>query len=90
MGVSGSIANRSLSMPNGIDDGINNGIDNGIEKKYLILNTILEDPKITQHKLAIETGLSVRTVARELKHLREAGKLRRVGSNRAGYWEIVH
>ena len=67
-----------------------NGIDNGIDKKYAkILNSILADPKITQSKLAIEAGLSVRTVARDLKILRDAGKIRRIGSDRAGYWELL-
>ena len=76
-------------MPNGIDSGID-GIDNGIYKKYaIILDAILADPKITQDRLSAETGLSVRTVARELKILRDAGKIRRVGSDRAGYWEII-
>jgi ATP-dependent DNA helicase RecG len=46
-------------------------------------------PKITQKQLAIETGLSVRTVARELKNLRDTNVIRRVGSDRSGYWELV-
>ena len=85
-----SVANRSQSMPNGIDNGIDDGIESGADKKSTrILNTIVTDPKITQSKLAAETGLSVRTVARELKILRDAGIIKRVGSDRAGYWEII-
>ncbi len=78
------------SMPNGIDRGIENGIENGIDKNAeKILNAILADPKITQKNLAHATGLSIRTVARELKNLREAGVIRRVGSDRYGFWEIM-
>ncbi|MGL4209061.1 MAG: helix-turn-helix domain-containing protein [Candidatus Adiutrix sp.] len=44
---------------------------------------------MTQKRLASETDLSIRTVARELKRLRDAGIIRRIGSDRAGYWEIV-
>jgi predicted HTH transcriptional regulator len=79
-----------LSMPNGIDDGIEVGIDNGIESSAeKILKLISNEPKITQKRLADETGLSVRTVARELKNLQDNSIIKRVGSDRAGHWEIV-
>lgn len=55
----------------------------------MILNAIAEDPKIIQKNLAIKTGLSTRTVSREIKELRDTGVIRRVGSDRSGYWEIV-
>jgi ATP-dependent DNA helicase RecG len=74
------------SMPNGIDDGIDDGIDKNTEK---ILKAILADPKITQKQLAKEISLSVRTVARELKQLRDTDVIRRIGSDRYGHWEIV-
>lgn len=75
-----------VSMPTGTDCGIDNGIEKNTEK---ILNAILINPKITQKQLAKETSLSVRTIARELKRLRDIDAIRRIGSNRSGYWEIV-
>jgi predicted HTH transcriptional regulator len=73
-----------------IESDIDNGIDVGIEKNAdKILNIIVDTLKITQKQLADKTGLSVRTVARELKQLRENNIIRRVGSDRSGYWEIV-
>jgi predicted HTH transcriptional regulator len=79
------------SMPRGSDDGIDNGIDDGIEKNTeKILNAILADPKITQKQMAFETGLSLRTIGRELKNLRNNGYIRRVGSDRFGRWEIIN
>lgn len=75
-----------VSMPSGIDDGIDNGIKNNADK---ILNVILLDPKATQKQMSDTTGMSVRTVARELKSLQEDGIIKRVGSDRAGHWEIV-
>jgi ATP-dependent DNA helicase RecG len=80
----------ATSMPNGTDSGIENGIDDGVEKNTeKILNAILANPKITQKGLSEDTGLSVRTVARELKRLRDTNVIKRVGSDRAGYWKIV-
>jgi predicted HTH transcriptional regulator len=79
-----------VSMPTGADSGIENGIDDGVEKNTeKILNAIRANPKITQKRLADETGLSVRTVARELKQLRDTDVIRRIGSDRSGYWEIM-
>jgi predicted HTH transcriptional regulator len=69
----------------GTDRGID-GTDLGTEK---ILNVLRNGPKITQKRLAKETGLSVRTIARELKNLRNTDIIQRVGTDRAGYWEIV-
>ncbi|MDR1084427.1 MAG: winged helix-turn-helix transcriptional regulator, partial [Deltaproteobacteria bacterium] len=74
------------SMPIGADGGIDDGVEKNTKK---ILNAILPNPKITQKRLADETGLSVRTVARELKRLRETDIIRRIGSDRSGYWEIM-
>jgi predicted HTH transcriptional regulator len=80
----------TLSTPSGDDTGVDNGDDVGVEKNVnLILNTITENPKITQKNIADKTGLSTRTVSREIKGLRDSGTLQRIGSDRAGYWEIV-
>jgi len=34
-------------------------------------------------------GISLRAVEKQLSKLKESGHLRRVGSARGGYWEIV-
>ncbi len=66
------------------------GVDIGDENNAnLILNAISEDPKITQKNIAVKTSLSTRTVSREIRTLRDTGVIRRVGSDRSGYWEIV-
>jgi ATP-dependent DNA helicase RecG len=70
--------------------GVENGDDAGVETKIgEILNAISAEPRATQKRLAELTGLSTRTVSRAIKELRDAGILRRVGSDRAGRWEIV-
>ena len=62
----------------------------GVEKNVdLILNALSEEPGITQKEVAIKTGLSTRTVSREIRKLRDTGIIRRIGSARSGYWEIT-
>ena len=75
-----------LSTPRGDDVGVDNGDENNLS---LILNAISEDRRITQKNIALKTGLSTRTVSREIRELRDTGVIRRVGSDRSGYWEIV-
>jgi predicted HTH transcriptional regulator len=83
-----------VSTPSGDDDGVENGDDNGAENgadknTELILSAILENSKITQKDISEKTGLSTRTVSREIKSLRDSGIIRRIGSDRSGYWEIT-
>jgi ATP-dependent DNA helicase RecG len=75
-----------VSTPSGDDNGDDVGVENNMT---LILNAIAEAPKSTQKNIADKTGLSTRTVSREIKNLRDSGVLRRVGSDRLGYWEII-
>ena len=57
------------------------------EKKVYIL--LKEDPTQTREKLAEKTGRTVRTIQRALDKLSADGKIRRIGSNKAGYWEVL-
>ena len=44
---------------------------------------------ISKEALAQKTRKSQSTVSREIKKLFDAEKIRRVGSNKAGQWEII-
>lgn len=54
-------------------------------KVYVLLK---EDPTQTREKLAEKTGRTVRTIQRALDKLAGDGKIRRIGSSKAGYWEV--
>jgi len=71
----------------GIDDGVDDGGQGNNAK--MLLRVIATKPTSTQKDMATKTGLSVRTIVREMKRLRESGVIRRVGSDRSGCWEIV-
>jgi predicted HTH transcriptional regulator len=79
-----------VGVDNGDDVGVDNGDDVGVDKKIsLILKVIAENSSITQKEISAKTGLSTRTVSREIKQLRDNGTIRRIGSDRSGYWEIT-
>jgi ATP-dependent DNA helicase RecG len=75
-----------VSSSLGDDIGVDIGDETNIDK---ILNAISVAPKATQKMLSEMTALSTRTISREIKELRDTGIIRRVGSDRSGYWEIM-
>ena len=54
-----------------------------------ILEAIRENPKITQKQLAAVSGLSLRGVEWNMAKLKNEGKIKRLGSDKKGTWEIV-
>ena len=46
------------------------------------------NPKITLEELADQLNKSRRTVSRTIKKLQEDGIISRIGSDKAGYWQV--
>jgi len=79
--------------PSGNDDG-NDGNDDGNDVASMgyverILRCVRQNPRKTLEKIAEETELSKRTVSREMKAMRDAGVIERVGNTRSGHWKIL-
>lgn len=62
--------------------------DKVTDKEREILTLLTEDPGYTMSQLAEQLGISRKTVAVRLKKLKESGLIKRVGSDRKGYWEL--
>ncbi|PKO62820.1 MAG: hypothetical protein CVU24_02250 [Betaproteobacteria bacterium HGW-Betaproteobacteria-18] len=54
-----------------------------------ILAMVRANPKVTAQKMALALGVTDKTIKRHLKALREQGRIQRVGSDKAGHWEII-
>ena len=76
---------EGFSLPLGNES----GNESGNENFTLIIEVIKSNPNITLDDLSSQTGIAKRTLSRELKRMQEKEILRRVGSARAGSWEIV-
>ena len=59
------------------------------KSKEKIVRLISENPKITTNELAKLSGLSVAGVEKNLRQLKEQNKLRRIGPDKGGHWEVV-
>jgi len=54
-----------------------------------VLELLRQEPRLSAKELATLLNKTTRTIERHLKALREASRLRRVGSDKAGHWEVI-
>ncbi|WP_235040482.1 Fic family protein [Vreelandella profundi] len=71
--------NVSVNAPVNID---------GLKTPEAILRLLHDDNQLTRQELAERIGKDVRTIARAIAKLQQAGTLTRIGSDKAGHWEI--
>lgn len=69
------------------DVGVNVGVNVGVKEG--LLDLLRGDPRLSVRELARLLNKSTRTIERHLKELREQGRLKRAGSDKAGRWEVV-
>ena len=55
----------------------------------VIYLSIKDKPNISRKELAAVTGISLKNTQKHLNKLKELGLIKRIGSTRSGYWEIV-
>lgn len=60
-----------------------------IPVSILVFHELCKNPHLTKEELSKETGASRATVTRALQKLVAENKIRRVGANKNGYWEIL-
>ena len=60
-----------------------------LKSSLKILEILAKEPTCTYDELAEQLGVSRRAITKQIKNLREAGKLRRVGPDKSGHWEVM-
>ena len=78
-----SIMNVGVNAP--VKDTVNVGVNVGVK----ILKLIKANNKVTYAQMATEFNLSTKTIERYLKILKEQKKIKRIGSDKAGYWKVI-
>ena len=74
------LANVPLNVPVNLYD---------LKTTDAILHLLRGNPYLTRKQMAAQIGKSVRTIGRGIEELGENGRLRRVGSAKAGHWELL-
>jgi len=59
------------------------------DRSEIILKLIVQIPDIKADKLAERLNVTRRTIYRDLEKLKREGKIKRAGSDKYGYWELV-
>ena len=72
--------------PNRQDVGKDVGLEVGLAEK--IIDLILDNSDIKMSEMAEKLAVTTRTIEREMKKLREFGRVERVGGKRYGHWEV--
>lgn len=78
------------SNSTGVSEGVSNRVLNGVsDTAKAIYSHIQADPNISRNELVNLTGISLKNVQKHINRLKELGLIRRIGSTRLGYWEII-
>lgn len=59
-------------------------------KQQKIINTIKENPYITQEELVNIVGITRKSIISNMKKLQESGLIKRIGADKNGYWEVIN
>ena len=70
-----------------VDVPSNVGVNVGVPDQILAL--LAQEPRLSAKEVASLLDKTTRTIERHLKALREQGRIQRVGSDKAGHWEII-
>lgn len=64
-------------------------VGENVGEKHRLLDLLKQQPTLSAKELATLLNKTSRTVERYLRELREQGRLKRVGPDKGGYWEVV-
>ena len=59
------------------------------EKQERVLELIEQNPHITRYELSDKLQINPSAIQKHINNLKKSGKIKRVGSDKGGYWEIV-
>jgi predicted HTH transcriptional regulator len=48
-----------------------------------------KDKNITRESLAAKCNVSVETIKRDVRTLKQLGRIKRIGADKTGYWHVI-
>lgn len=82
-----SLKNREMHI---LTDTVNDTVKPQIDTvNDTVFSLIQQDNKITAREISERLKMSLSTVKRKIKELRDNGKLERIGSDKTGHWKII-
>ena len=65
---------------------VENSVEKSVEKVWRLIK---QDSYITTKQIADAVGLSIRGIEENIKKLKREGRIRRVGGDNGGHWEVI-
>ncbi|MEY3984250.1 MAG: hypothetical protein RL160_1809 [Bacteroidota bacterium] len=82
-----SLKNREMHM---LTDTVNDTVKQHIDTvNDTVFSLMKQDKHVTAKEMSERLGISLSTVRRKIKELRENGKIERIGSDKSGYWKLL-
>lgn len=82
-----SLKNREMHI---LADTVNDTVNDTVKSKNdTVFSLIKQDNNITANEISERLNISLSTVRRKIKELRNSGKIERMGSDKTGQWKIV-
>jgi predicted HTH transcriptional regulator len=82
-----SLKNREMHI---LFDTVNDTVKPQIDTvNDTVFSLIKQDNKITANEISERLKMSLSTVRRKIKELRNNGTIERIGSDKTGYWKII-
>lgn len=72
-----------------VDKAVDKAVDNLSKTEKLVYSAISSNPKLSQPELAIKCGVGKTTVQNVIIKLKNYRIIKRIGSNKTGYWEVL-
>ena len=71
-----------------VNEVVNEVVNEAVNRQTLIINAMRENPRVAIKQLVGLTGISKSTIEREIKAMKDI-KIKRVGSDKTGHWELI-
>lgn len=87
--IEGDVFRMEIAVPAGKTSG--KGSEKGSEKSSeKIIQLLRAEPEKSAAELAEVIGISSRAVEKQIAKLRDEGRLRRIGPDKGGHWEVLN
>ena len=80
----------------GVKSRVKTGVKTMVKSRVKIMSSaeriiayLMANPEASAHELSIVVNLSVKGVEKNLRVLKESNRLRRVGPDKGGHWEVI-
>ena len=71
------------------ESSVQSSVESSVKTPDRILRMIRQNPRVVVASIAAELGLTSRAVEKQVRQLKAAGHLRRIGPTKGGHWEVL-